>query len=358
MKGGLIEEVRRAAGPAPDVTVVPGFIDLQVNGVDDIDVAVASVDQLDALAAKLARLGVTSWCPTLTSAPLGDLESAVGRIAAARDLERAEEASPRARIAGVHLEGPFITVPGAHPLSAISASLDLGWLERITEAHEGIVRIVTLAPELDGALEAISSLTRHGVVVALGHSACSFEQAGSAADAGARLVTHLGNAMGSLTARAPGLLGAALADDRLYASVIADLVHLHRGFMGLAWKAKGAERMLLVTDSVAVLAGHAGPIELAEQAVAHEGPARLADGTLAGATTGMAEAIQHLVRDVGIRSEDALRAATALPGSLLGLDDRGRLEPGALADIVVLDADYRVCGVWIGGVPVSGARHS
>ena len=192
---GRITDVRPVAGPAPDVILAPGFVDLQVNGIGAVDVARATGGDWSHLDDALLAQGVTTWCPTLCSAPLDVLEASVAGVVAAA----ARPSEGRPAIAGVHLEGPFLAVPGAHPVADLRSSVDIGWLEGLG----GILRVLTLAPELPGALEATARLGPAGVLIALGHSACSAELASDAADAGARLVTHLGNAMGPFHQRAP-----------------------------------------------------------------------------------------------------------------------------------------------------------
>ncbi len=337
---GLIVAIRPARGAVPDVIVVPGFVDLQVNGIGAVDVADATPEQWSALDEALLAQGVTTWCPTIVTAPLAALEASLDAIAAAAR----RPARGRPDIAGAHLEGPFLGVPGAHRPEFVRSHVDLGWLESLGDR----VRVLTLAPELPGALDAIAALSGRGVLVSLGHSACTAEVALEATDAGARLVTHLGNAMGPLHQRAPGLLGAALADDRLSVSVIADLVHTHPVFVRMAFTAKTARRVALVTDAVAHTSGPAAP----------GSPPRLADGTLAGSVLTMDGAVSNVVDCGGVALPDALAAASATPARLLGLDDRGAIEPGRRADLVTLEETHekgwRVRSVWVGGEPSWG----
>jgi len=335
---GRITDVRPATGDVPHVVLAPGFVDLQVNGIGAIDVAHAAPGDWTGLDDALLAQGVTTWCPTLCSAPLDALEASVAAVAeaAARPFEG------RPAIAGVHLEGPFLAVPGAHRAADLRRAVDIGWLE----ALGGILRVLTLAPELPGALEATARLGPAGVLIALGHSACSAELAADAADAGARLVTHLGNAMGPFHQRAPGLLGAALVDDRLAVSLIADLVHVHPVVLRLAFAAKGAAGVALVTDSVATPGRHAGAAGAPE-------PPRLADGTLEGSVLSMCDAVGNVVDHAAVALEDAVAAASTTPARLVGLHDRGALAPGLRADMVALerhaDGPWRVTSVWIGG---------
>lgn len=325
---------------APDRILVPGFVDLQVNGIGDHDVGGADADW-DALDAALVRQGVTTWCPTLTSRPLEEYPGALDRI-----TEAAARGGARPHIAGVHLEGPFLSPEwaGAHPAEHLRP-LDIGWLGSLPE----LVRLVTLAPELPDALAAIEALTARGVAVALGHSAATAQQAVAAADSGATLVTHLFNTMPSFHHRLPGLVGAALTDPRLTVSLIADLVHVAPEALRLAFSAKGSRRVALVSDAVAV-----GSRRFGARLVVHEGAPRLADGTIAGSVLTMDRAVSNVARHVGIPLETAVIAASSTPARILGLVDRGRIEPGARADLVALREDLAVESVWIGGQPLRG----
>jgi N-acetylglucosamine-6-phosphate deacetylase len=326
---GLIVETRPATGDATHRFLAPGFVDLQMNGTGAVDVATAEGDDWDVLDRALLAQGVTTWCPTLCSAPLDEMEASLQRVTGA-----AGRPGCRPAMVGAHLEGPFLAVAGAHPPGQLRASVDRRWLASLAP----LVTLVTLAPELPGALEAIEDLAATGVLVALGHSACSIEQAGRAADAGARLVTHLGNAMGPFRPREPGLLGAALSDDRLAVSMIADLVHIHPALVRIAFRAKGDGRTVLVTDAVATTA-----------AAADGQPPRMADGTLVGSVLRLDTAVANAVGHAGISVSDAVAAASTTPASLLGLTDRGAVVPGRRADLVALDADLRAERVWVGG---------
>jgi N-acetylglucosamine-6-phosphate deacetylase len=326
-----------------------------MNGTGAVDVAEAHGDDWELLDAALLAQGVTTWCPTLVSAPPAAMEASLGRITEAR----ARIGRPRPTIAGAHLEGPFLAVPGAHDPRHLRESVDGRWLTGLADQ----VAVVTLAPELPGALDAIEDLVVAGVVVALGHSACTFEVAEQAADAGARLVTHLGNAMGPFGQRRPGLLGAALSDDRLAVSVIADLVHVHRALIRIAFRAKGPERTVLVTDAVATGTATGTATTTAAGTAADAGPPRMSDGTLVGSVLRLDRAVAHAVEEAGIALADAVAAASSTPAGLLGLDDRGAIAPGRRADLVGLGARLEVQTVWIagqvaweGGPPTTGVR--
>jgi N-acetylglucosamine-6-phosphate deacetylase len=329
---GHIVDIEPARGleSTPARILTPGFIDLQVNGVGPIDVAGAAGDDWDELDAQLLAQGVTTWCPTLVSAPLDRFVAPLERIAAA--AERSDECV-RPDIAGAHLEGPFLGgAPGAHPRKYLQPP-DLEWLASLPD----IVRVVTLAPEAEQALDAIRLLSARGVLVSLGHSTATYEEALAAIDAGARLVTHCFNGMGALHHREPGLIGAALTDDRVSVSLITDLIHVHPAAVSLAFRAKSPQRVALVTDAVAWEGKGDAP--------------RLADGTLMGSTLTADGAIRNVVQRCGVSLMDAIRAAATTPADLLGLADRGRIEPGARADLVALNPDLTVESTWVLGRP-------
>jgi N-acetylglucosamine-6-phosphate deacetylase len=325
LEDGQVADVLEHAGPLPpDRTLSPGLVDVQVNGLGPWDVGAGD---LGPLGAALAAAGTTSWCPTLTSRPL---PAYAAWFAAHPDPAPGE--------IGVHLEGPFLSPDhaGAHRLDVLQPP-DLAFLAELPAR----VRLVTLAPELPGALEAIAALHAHGVTVALGHSGASYEQAVAAAEAGAGLVTHVFNAMGPLHHRAPGLVGAAIADDGLVPCVIGDAVHVHPAVLSLVLRAGPA---VLVSDAVS-----SGGLRLAD------GAARLPDGTLAGSVITLADAVRTTV-GAGVPLNVALTAATRTAADALGRPDLGRLGTGARADVVAFDRDLRVTDVWVGGEAAARLR--
>jgi N-acetylglucosamine-6-phosphate deacetylase len=340
VEGDRIAHVGPARGSIADRVVVPGFVDLQVNGVDDVDVAAADGDDWARLDALLAKGGTTTWCPTLVTAPLDRYAAPLGRIASA-----AGRPGPRPTIAGAHLEGPFLgTRPGAHPPELVIPP-DLAWLAALPE----IVRVVTVGVEAERSVDAVRALAARGVLVSVGHTGATYDQVGDAAAAGARLVTHGFNGMPPLRHRDPGVLGAALSDDRLAVSFIADLAHVHPAALTIALRAKGPDGSVLVTDAVAWRAERIGRI-----GVTFDGQvARLADGTIAGSALTMARAVSNVVRHCGIGLEHAVAAASTNPARLLGLADRGRIAAGARADLVALTTDLEHAGTWIAGERVA-----
>jgi N-acetylglucosamine-6-phosphate deacetylase len=329
-----------ADGDLPRWTLVPGFVDLQVNGIDTVEVAVARGDDWDQLDRSLVAQGVTAWCPTLVSAPRDRYPASLTRIA-----EAAIRGGGHPAILGAHLEGPFLgDRRGAHPDDVVVAP-DPEWVASL----EG-VRLMTVGPEAPGALDLIRALVADGVVVAVGHTAADPETMTAAVDAGASLFTHLFNASGSVGARSPGPVGAALTDDRLAVSLIADLVHVDARTLEVTIRSKPTDRVVLVTDAVAWRSPWAqeGDIRLID------GAPRLPDGTIAGSALTMDRAVRNLVQQIGVDLADAVRFASTNPARLMGCDDRGLLAVGARADIVALDRDLQVAQVWIAGEPLLG----
>jgi N-acetylglucosamine-6-phosphate deacetylase len=339
IEDGRIVLVERGPRHVPDVTLAPAFIDLQVNGIGPVDVAAADGTDWDELDRRLIAQGVAAWCPTLVTAGLESYAAPLARIAGA-----AARPGLRPAVLGAHLEGPFLGgAPGAHRRHLLRP-FDRAWLEALPE----IVRLVTLAPELDGATDVVAMLRARGVTVSLGHSTATYEQAEAATAAGAELVTHCFNGMGPLHHRRPGLVGAALSDDRLAVSVIADLVHVHPTVLAMVFRAKGADRVVVVTDAVAWEAA-----DLVELGVTFDGAApALPDGTLAGSAVTMDSSVANLVRAAGVPLADAVRAASTTPADVLGETDRGRIAPACRADLVALDEAMCVTAMWLGGEQV------
>jgi N-acetylglucosamine-6-phosphate deacetylase len=342
---GLGNGTPAGATVVEDAVLVPGFVDLQVNGIGSADFAVPDpVVWRSALLAQ-GRRGVTGCCPTLVSAPL---DAYAEPLAVAASLVAA---SSGARVLGVHLEGPFLGgAPGAHVVEYLRP-VDRPWLATLLDRFPALIRIVTLAPEADPGLDGTRALHAAGVVVAIGHTTATYDDARAAADAGASLVTHVFNGMGPFHHRRPGVVGAALDDARLTPSIIADLVHVHPAALRIAIRSKRS--LALITDAVAVgAAGVGAGTNGALTTEERDGAARLADGTLAGAVVTMDQAVRNVVA-LGFPLERAVELASTVPCEILGDTERGRLEPGRRADIVALDRDtLAVRAVWIAGRPV------
>jgi len=351
--GDRISDVGRGApSRTPEVVLdegilAPGLIDAQINGAFSVDFADAGADQVREVAVRMLSTGVTAMVPTFITATVDQLVAQVTRYEAAR---RTSNADGRAtRLLGAHVEGPFLSPRrrGAHR-EALLVDPTPGRIAPLLELRDAI-SYVTLAPEREGALEAIEAFVAAGIRVAVGHSDATDDQVRAAADAGATLVTHLYNAQSPFHHRAPGVVGAALTDLRLTVGMIVDGHHVEPAAVRLAFVA-AAGRVMLVTDAVAALGMPPGVYELGGdqlEVIAGSPPLR-ADGTIAGADEPLDANLGHAV-DSGITMVDAIRAATRTPADALGLADLGRLEPGARADLVLLGDDLRARTTWLGG---------
>ncbi len=329
---------------ATGLLLAPGFIDLQFNGGfgDDFTDDPATIWRV---AEKLPRYGVTSFLPTIITSPadkvaLGQQVVTTGRPAGFRGADPL----------GLHVEGPFLNLKkkGAHnPAYLRPPSLEAaaGW------SLEMGVRLVSLAPELPGALEVIVALSDRGVLVSAAHSMATYDEAITGFDAGIRYGTHLFNAMPTLGHRDPGLPGALLADDRITVGIIADGIHVHPALVKLVWRMLGPGRLNLVTDAMAALGMAAGVHLLGDFAVTvDETSARLADGTLAGSILALDQALRNLIAFTGCTLSDALATITTTPARALGLDhERGRIAPGYTADLLLLTPDLRVRATMVAG---------
>ena len=327
---------------AAGLIVSPGFIDLQINGGFGFDLVRAPETMWD-VARLLPSHGVTSFLPTFITSPSARTAAAIEAIGR-RPVDHLG-----AEPLGLHFEGPMLhpNRKGAHPAALLRPpSLDLiaGW----TADHH--VAMVTIAPELPGAIAVIAELAARGITVAAGHSDATEPEARAGIDAGVTMVTHLFNAMAPLGHRNPNLVGVALAETDLAAGLIVDGVHVDPTVVALAWNAKGPDGIVLVTDAVGAMGQgpgrhHLGGDELTADAAA----VRKRDGTLAGSLLTMDRAVRNLVWFTGCEPDQALRAATAIPAAVIGQTLRGRLGPGAVADIVLLDGELRVQATFCGG---------
>ncbi len=318
---------------------VPGFVDLQVNGFGGVDFLDADAAAYRRAGDALLETGVTAYLPTLITSP----EEQV--LAAMREVPVDDLGRPR--ILGMHLEGPFLSPNrlGTHEASA-RRDPDVALLERLLDA--GPVRLMTLAPELAGADALIDLLLARGVVVALGHTDAIASQAHAAFDRGARCVTHLFNAMRPFLHRDPGIVGAALARDDVFVSIIVDGIHLAPETTQTVWRAARG-RLVLISDAIAAAPRNDGPSSLGELDLqVHEGAVRGPDGVLAGSVLTMIEAVRNL-HALGVPFEDAVAAASTAPAQLLGDPELGRIDVGLVADLVVLTDGLEIERVLVAG---------
>jgi N-acetylglucosamine-6-phosphate deacetylase len=328
--------------------VLPGFIDVHVHGGAGHDFMDADAGGLAEITRFHAAHGTTGIVATSLTASKDDLTGVLERISSYMSAPM-----PYAQVIGVHFEGPFISEKwkGAqNPAHIVAPQLD--WLEDWVARFPGIIKIQTLAPETDGALDYIARLAHHGIVPSCGHTDATFEQITAAADRGLRHAVHAYNAMRSYHHREPGTVGAVLTDDRITAEVIADGHHVHPAGIKLLHSAKGTDNVILVTDAMAAAGMPDGDYNLGGLPVRMTcGVARLKEGdSLAGSTLNMISAVRYLVREVGVPLEQASRMASANPARQLGIADQtGTLEAGKRADILLLDDSLELQKIWIGG---------
>lgn len=329
--------------------LIPGFIDVHVHGGNGFDFMYSDRESLDTITKFHASHGTTTMLATTMTAAKEDID----RVLAEVDAYRAGT-MPYAQLAGVHLEGPFISPkwPGAQNPEHIVPP-NTGWLEQWEQRYPGLIRQVTLAPERQGALAAITWLRKHGITAALGHTDAGFEEVIAAADAGLNQAVHMFNAMTPLHHRKPGTAGAVLFDERIRAEVIADGIHVHPAAIGLITRLKNSSNLLLITDAMSAAGLPDGEYSIGDLPVMVKGGiATLKDNpdSLAGSTLTMIRGFHYLVQEVGLSLEEASRAASTTPALSLGLErTTGSLETGKRGDILHLDQELQLRGVWIGG---------
>lgn len=347
MEGGRITVIAPATTSqamihAADHFLVPGFIDLQLNGAFGLDFT-QQPETIWAVAERLPQYGVTSFLPTVITSPLATVRKAQESMGARPYTFSGAEPL------GLHLEGPFLNPQkkGAHN----PRHLQLPTLQAVADwSPETHVRLVTLAPELPGALPIITALAERGVIVSAGHSMATFAEAKAGFAAGVRYGTHLFNAMPGLHHREPGLVGALLDDARLTMGIIPDGIHVHPALLKLAWQIAGP-RLNVVTDAMAALGMPPGSYDLGDfRVTVDETTCRLPDGTLAGSILGMDTAVRHLITYTDCSLAEAVAAVTAVPADLLGLGrQKGRIAPGFDADLVLLTPDLQVAMTMVHG---------
>lgn len=341
-----------AASPAEviDATgcwVTPGLIDTHLHGGLEADVMDASPEALGTIACHLARHGVTAWLPTTVACAADELE----RILAAIESVRAR-AEAGARILGAHLESNFLAprFKGAQPAPFLRLPGDAE-IEAVIRRHAGVIRLVTLAPELPGALDLIRRLVASGIRVAVGHTDATYDQVLAAVEAGATRVTHLCNAQRGFHHREPGVLGAGLDLDSLACEIIADGMHVHPAGLRIARRCKGSEGLILVSDALRGTGLPPGRRELGGQVTILDGRvARLEDGTIAGSCITLDAAVRTMIEQGGATPAEAVAMATRAPADSLGLSGKGRLAVGGDADVTIFDPEWQVRATVIGGV--------
>jgi len=359
----IIDVLREAPARAPgdlyfdlrQHTIVPGFVDVHVHGVEGTD-SLDGGHAIARIASRLPRYGVTAFCPTSVACAPEALRTMLGAVRAAR-FNRTAGSS---RVLPAHLESNFINPEyrGAQPLECLRLPAGSGIegdfageaiLDEIAAARPD-VGIVTIAPEVEGAIPLIRTLTAHGHRVSLGHSGASYEQALEGIDAGARQATHLFNRMTPIGHRAPGLAGAVLEHDEVTAEIVCDGVHVHPTMVRVAIAAKSPARIMAITDATAGAGLPPGSrAALGGRNITVREAAYLDDGTLAGSVLTMNRAFALLVNVMGLSPVDAATVCSTTPARALGLQGFGVITAGAFADLTVLASDFTVTQTWIAG---------
>jgi N-acetylglucosamine-6-phosphate deacetylase len=352
IEGGVITGVKpNAKPPAKDFIdashglVVPGFIDIHVHGGDGHDVTDGTREAISRVSAHLASHGVTAFLPTILTSPWPQIVHAMKAV-----KEVMDGGTPGAVALGAHIEGPFLNpeFKGAQPAEAIRKPNAAEFDSHLRE-YLAYIKVVTLAPEQSGAAAVIGYLLSKGIKVWAGHSGATYEQMMNAAKMGVTGGTHVYNRMKGLHHREPGILGAIMADDRIFAELVWDNLHVHPGSAKLLVKAKGPDRVVLISDAVRAAGLPDGEYDVGGQtAYVQQGEARLADGTIAGSTIALDQAVRNATEHVGIRA--ALEMASLTPAKAVGVaHKRGSIAVGLAADLTILDQDLGVRRVFIGG---------
>jgi N-acetylglucosamine-6-phosphate deacetylase len=365
----IVEVASQAARSVPqgarlvdfgDAILAPGFMDIHVHGGAGYDVMSADMAGLPALEHLLATHGVSGYFPTTVTASIEQTLSSLDRLATA--IESAESGGTsdgtRAQPLGIHLEGPFISHVrrGVHPPAYLQRpSLEL--FDRFWQAARGSIRLMTIAPELEGAKEVIAEAAHRGVCVSLGHTNADLESARAAVDTGARHATHSFNAMRPLDHREPGVIGELLTDARLSADIIADGIHVNPTIVDLFLKAKGHDLAVLITDAISATGMPDGRYRLGSMEVEVKDGRCTAEGKLAGSVLTMDRAVRNVMQFAHWDLQQSLRAASLNPARVMGLAQRGKLEAGCLADILVMTPRGEVKSTIVrGAVPEAAAK--
>lgn len=340
-----LEAASAAVLDATGCLILPGFVDVHVHGAVGYDTMDADTDGLAAMARFYAGHGVTGFLATTMTAPHRDILEAVRAAAVYYSTQR-----PGARLLGVHLEGSFISphFPGAQKPGDIREP-DLAEFEELADA--GPVRMITLAPEQPGAHDLINAAQRRQIAAVAGHTSATYDEFEAAVEAGITQATHTYNAMSGLHHRRPGTLGAVLSDDRVYAQLIADNIHVHPAAMRIFARCKPIDRTVLITDAMRAAGMAPGQYGLGGQTVTvADGACRLEDGTLAGSVLTLEKGLSNFMQAAGLSIGAAWPAASRTPTASIGLDSElGRIEPGYLGDLTIVDSALDVVATVVGG---------
>lgn len=324
----------------------PGFIDIHNHGNSGYDVMDTTEQALDKMGEFHLSNGVTSYLGTIITSSYDDMMRAIENIV---DYKNKANIS---NLLGIHLEGPFFDIgkKGAQPEEFIKLP-DIDDIENMLELSKGKLKMLSLAPELKGALEIIEKLKNNNVAVAMAHTNSTFESAKKAIDHGITIATHLYNGMRSFNHREPGVIGASLTDDRVYCELIYDRIHLHDAAVNIALKMKGFDKIILVSDAMMAAGLEDGEYQLGNQKVyVKEGAARLASGNLAGSTLNLQEAVYNMVKFLDLPIHEVVKMATLNPAKAINMvREIGSIRVGKRADLIIFDDNIEIKHAIVGG---------
>lgn len=350
----LIEEIDRQNNQEDlqviDLTgykIIPGLIDTHIHGANGYDTMDSSYEALNEISKYLSKNGVTAFLPTTVTANWEKIRDAAQNID--KTMKKGVEG---AVIIGSYIEGPFITEEnkGAHPAEFIRR-INNEDVDELLKDTNGTIRIITIAPEKEGAVELIQALTAKGLKVSIGHTNATFDQTKEAVQNGANIAVHVFNGMRGLHHREPGVVGAALAIDELYAELIADKIHVHPEAMKILFKCKGADKICLISDCMRAGGLADGEYKLGElEVIVKDSIPRLKNGSLAGSTLRLIDAVKNMIEKVGVKPLDAVHMASLVPAKVLGIDNEfGSIKENKKANFTVIDNDFNVIMTIVNG---------
>ncbi|MFW6298153.1 MAG: N-acetylglucosamine-6-phosphate deacetylase [Bacillota bacterium] len=362
IEDGYIKGLIAPEAPVPEINrtidgegnyLAPGMIDIHNHGNTGYDTMDATPEALESIATYHLKNGVTGYLATTVTSSHDMLVDAVDNVIEFQRHQAFDD--PTATLLGIYFEGPFFNAKkkGAQPEKDIQ-SPDLDTLKTYVGRSPETFKVVALAPELDGALEMVEYLNQQGIQSAFAHTDATYEETMKGIDAGIRIATHMYNGMRGFTHREPGALGAALTDDRVVSELIVDGVHLHKAAVDLALKTKGVERLVLISDAMRAAGLEDGSYELGGQTViTKDGQARLDDGTIAGSTLDLNQAIKNVIKHHHVTIDEAFKMASLNPAKVIGLDDQlGSIEAKKRADLVFMNDAFDVIRVFKAGQEV------
>lgn len=326
--------------------LAPGFIDIHNHGNMGFDMMDSTEDALDGIGEFHLQNGVTSYLGTVITSSYENMSNAI------KNLVRYQNKKESSRLIGIHLEGPFFSLDkkGAQPEKYIKLP-NLDEVKEILKISKDRLKMVSIAPEKPGALEVISYLKSKDITVALAHSSASFEESEAGINCGATVATHLYNGMREFNHREPGIIGAALLDERVYCEIIYDQIHLHDAAVKIALKMKGMDKIVLVSDAMMAAGLSDGDYELGGQkVVVKDSRATLETGNLAGSTLNLRDAVRNMMNYLDIPMKDAIRMASLSPAKAIGVDRyKGSIEIGKDADLILIDKEIHILGTMVMG---------